>query len=67
MYFYVEEIAPVLVTVLYSALIILSRYSRQSLKKIYLYEYTIPEFIFRKHMSHENEAILRKSKSDERK
>ena len=34
--------------------------------KAYL-EYTFPEFIFRNHMSHENEAILRKSISDERK
>ena len=30
-------------------------------------EYTFPEFIFRNHMSHENETILRKSISDERK
>ena len=30
-------------------------------------QYTFPEFIFRNHMSHENEAILRKSISDERK
>ena len=30
-------------------------------------KYTFPEFIFRNHMSHENEAILRKSTSDEKK
>ena len=29
--------------------------------------YTFPVFFFRKHMSHENEAILRKSIADERK
>ena len=29
-------------------------------------QYTFPEFIFRNHMSHENEVILRKSISDER-
>ena len=29
--------------------------------------YTFPEFILHNHMSHENEAILRKSISDERK
>ena len=31
------------------------------------YLYTFPEFIIRNHMLHENEAILRKSMSDERK
>ena len=29
-------------------------------------QYTFPEFIFRNHMSHENEAILRKSIYNER-
>ena len=32
----------------------------------FLRKYTFPKFIFRNHMSHENEAILRKSISDEK-
>ena len=60
----------------YSAFFIFNRFAVfRQVEKFLLIEvyrrsrtkYTFPEFIFRNHMSHENEPILRKSISDERK
>ena len=42
-------------------------YFFEKVTKIQSNQYIFPEFIFRNHMSHKNEATLRKSISDERK